>query len=70
MFRTDDIAMAGAAAQDPRGGPDANATRRGADRVYVAGREVVHEGRIAALDENKLAADFNELVTRRFRQPS
>ncbi|MBN2448462.1 MAG: amidohydrolase family protein, partial [Phycisphaerae bacterium] len=69
MFRTDDIALAGAVAQDPVAALMLCDPPR-ADRVYVAGREVIHDGRIAALDENKLAADFNELVTRRFRRPS
>ncbi len=38
-----------------------------ADRVYVAGREVVHDSRIVALDEARLAERMNEIVAARFR---
>jgi len=66
MFRTDDIALAGGFAQDPMAALILCAAPR-ADRVYIAGHEVVHDGRITALDENKLAKQLNELVTARFR---
>jgi 8-oxoguanine deaminase len=65
MFRTDDIALAGGFAQDPLAALILCAAPR-ADRVFVAGREVVHDGRITALDENKLAVELNELVAARF----
>ena len=66
MYRADDVALAGAAAQDPLAalilcdGPRA-------ERVFVAGREVVRDGRIVALDEFALGAEFNDLVSVRFR---
>jgi cytosine/adenosine deaminase-related metal-dependent hydrolase len=66
MFRTDDIALAGAIAQDPLAALVLCAAPR-ADRVYVAGHEVVHDGRITAFDENKLAEQLNDLVAARFR---
>lgn len=65
MFRADDLALAGAAAQDPLAALILCDAPR-ADRVYVAGREVVREGRIVALDETSLGAEFNDLVARRF----
>ncbi|HUU97778.1 MAG TPA: 8-oxoguanine deaminase [Phycisphaerae bacterium] len=66
MFRVDDIALAGAIAQDPMAALILCAAPR-ADRVYIAGREVVHDGRITALDEGRLAGQLNELVAARFR---
>jgi len=67
MFRTDDVALAGAFAQDPLAALLLCATPR-ADRVYVAGREVVRDGRIVALDENRLAEQMNQIVETRFRR--
>ncbi|MCK4343028.1 MAG: amidohydrolase family protein [Phycisphaerae bacterium] len=66
MFRTDDIALAGAFAQDPLAALILCDAPR-ADRVFVAGREVVRDGRIVALDETALGAEFNDLVAKRFR---
>jgi cytosine/adenosine deaminase-related metal-dependent hydrolase len=66
MFRTDDIALAGAFAQDPLAALILCHPPR-ADRVYVAGREVVHEGRIVRADESQLSQRINELVGARFR---
>jgi len=66
MFRVDDIALAGAFAQDPLAARILCAAPR-ADRVYIAGRQVVHDGRITAFDEGKLAEQLNELVAARFR---
>ena len=66
MFRTDDIALAGAYAQDPLAALMLCSAPR-ADRVFVGGREVVREGRIIALDEHNLAERMNGLVARRFR---
>jgi cytosine/adenosine deaminase-related metal-dependent hydrolase len=68
MFRSDDIALAGAIAQDPLAALILCAAPR-AEHVYVAGRQVVRDGRIAALDQNKLADQMNELVAARFRGP-
>ncbi len=64
MFRADDIALAGGVAQDPLAALVLCATPR-AERVYVAGREVVRDGRIVALDEAALSAAFNDLVENR-----
>jgi len=65
MFNLDDVALAGAAAHDPLAALVLCAAPR-AERVYVAGRAVVQDGRIAALDERALAAEFNALVATRF----
>ena len=66
MFRRDDIALAGAIEQDPLAALVLCAAPR-ADRVYVAGCEVVRDGHIVALDEHKLAERLNEIVAARFR---
>lgn len=66
MFRTDDIALAGGFAQDPLAALVLCAPPR-ADCVYVAGRLVVHAGRIVALDESELSERMNEIVSARFR---
>lgn len=66
LFRVDDPALAGAAAQDPLAALVLCDAPRAA-RVWVAGREVVREGRIVALDETTLGAEFNDLVAARFR---
>jgi len=65
MFRSDDIALAGAAAQDPLAALvlcDAPS----AERVYVAGRAVVSDGRVMGLDQTALVREFNDLVAERF----
>jgi 8-oxoguanine deaminase len=65
LFHMDDLALAGAATQDPVAAlvlcdaPPAH-------RVYVAGREVVRDGRVLALDETALGREFNDLVAQRF----
>jgi len=61
MFRIDDIALAGAVVQDPVAALIMCDAPR-ADRVFVAGREVVRDGRIVAIDEAALVCEFNELV--------
>jgi 8-oxoguanine deaminase len=66
MFRNDDVALAGALPHDPLAALVLCAAPR-ADRVYVAGREVVRDGRITVLDENKLAERMNAIVAARFR---
>lgn len=65
MFRRDDPALAGAAAQDPVAALVLCDAPR-ADRVFVAGREVVRAGRLTALDELALGAEFEQLVAARF----
>lgn len=67
VFRLDDIALAGGAAHDPLAALILCDAPR-ADRVYVAGREVVRDGRIVALDETALGAELNDLVTTRFQE--
>jgi len=69
MFRRDDIALAGAVAHDPLAALVLCHAPR-ADRVYVAGREVVRDGRLTAVDEHKLAERMNRLVAERFGSPA
>ncbi len=66
MYRADDIALAGAVAQDPLGALMLCQVGR-ADRVMVNGRWVVAEGRLTQVDEQKLAADLNQVVAAGFR---
>ncbi len=66
LFRMDDIALAGAAAHDPLAAL-VLCDPPPADRVYVAGRLVVRDGRVTALDETALGREFNDLVAARFR---
>ena len=65
LFRTDDAALAGGVAHDPVAALVLCDAPR-ADRVFVAGREVVRESRIVALDADALGREFNDLVTERF----
>jgi cytosine/adenosine deaminase-related metal-dependent hydrolase len=65
MFRTDDIALAGAVAQDPLGALLLCHVGR-ADRVIVHGRAVVEDGRLTLLDEHELAERLNACVARHF----
>jgi hypothetical protein len=37
-----------------------------ADKVFVNGRIVVEDGKLATADEHKLASDLNQLVRERF----
>ncbi|MHC4089147.1 MAG: 8-oxoguanine deaminase [Planctomycetota bacterium] len=66
MYRKDDIALAGAIAQDPLGALMLCHAPR-PDRVIVAGQTVVSEGHLANADEHALASQLNELVTKTFR---
>ena len=65
MFRKDDIALAGAVAHDPLAALMLCHAPR-ADRVFVDGRIVVEDGKLATADEHKLASDLNQLVRERF----
>lgn len=65
MFRSDDIALAGAVPHDPLAALVLCDAPR-ADRVFVAGREVVRDGRLIGTDESALSAEFNALVAARF----
>ncbi len=66
MFRTDDIALAGAVAQDPLAALMLCHVGR-ADRVYVNGQVVVDEGRLTQQDERRLALALNDVVAKQFR---
>ncbi len=61
LFRIDDLALAGAVARDPLAALLLCDAPR-ADRVFVAGRELVRDGRIQMLDEDRLAREFNDFV--------
>jgi len=65
MYRRDTIELAGAVAQDPLGALILCRAGR-ADRVIVNGRTVVEDGRLATVDEHRLAGELNAVV-RRFR---
>ncbi len=65
MFPVDDIALAGAVAHDPLAALVLCDAPR-PDRVYVAGREVVRDGRLTMVDEHALANELNTLVRERF----
>jgi len=65
MFDTDDVAFAGAIAQDPLGALMLAQPPR-PKRVYVAGEPAVLAGRITGVDWPKLTADFNQMVRERF----
>ena len=56
MYRTDEGAVAGA--QDPLGALVLCHVGT-AERVIVNGKTVVRDGRLASLDEHKLASDLN-----------
>ena len=66
MYRTDDIALAGAVAQDPVGALMLCHVGR-PDRVMVNGEWVVTEGKLATADEHQLAQKLNQIVTESFR---
>jgi 8-oxoguanine deaminase len=66
MFRADDVAFAGAIAQDPLAALVLCHTPR-VDRLIVGGRTVVKDGQIVGTDLLALVERFNKLVTDRFR---
>lgn len=65
LYDAGDVALAGAIAQDPLGAMVLCQVPR-PRRVLVAGRTVVEEGRVVGLDLDKVVADFNQMVRRRF----
>jgi len=67
MFRADDVAFAGAIAQDPLAALILCHAPR-VDRLIVAGRTVVKDGRILGMDLPVLIERFNKLVGERFRE--
>ncbi|MFQ5490785.1 MAG: 8-oxoguanine deaminase [Phycisphaerae bacterium] len=66
LYRTDDIALAGAVAQDPLGALMLCHVGR-PDRVMVNGNWVVTEGKLATADEHALARNLNQIVAKSFR---
>ena len=64
MFRADDIALAGAVGHDPLAALVLCAPPR-AERVFVAGREVVRDGHVVGCDERGLAERMNTVVAAR-----
>ena len=68
MYDANDIAFAGAIAQDPLGALMLCHPPR-PRRVIVAGRTVVQDGQVVGVDWPKFVADFNQMVARRFRRP-
>jgi 8-oxoguanine deaminase len=66
LFRADDVAFAGAVAQDPLAALILCHAPR-ADRVIVNGRTIVRDGRIITVDMPTLIERFNRLVAERFR---
>ncbi len=66
MFRADDIAFAGAVAQDPLAALMLCHAPR-VDRLIVAGRTVVKDGQVVGMDLPALVERFNRLVAAHFR---
>ena len=65
LFDRRDPAFAGSLAQDPVAALMMAQPPRPV-HVFVAGRPVVHYGRLARLDWSRLAADFDQMVRQRF----
>lgn len=65
VYDADDVALAGAVAQDPLAALILCQPPR-PRQVIAAGRTVVAEGRLAQMDQDRLAAEFNRMVGRRF----
>lgn len=63
VFRTNDVALAGAAVHDPAAALVLCDAPR-AEHVFVAGRPVVRDGRLAQADEHVLAENLNASVRR------
>jgi 8-oxoguanine deaminase len=66
MYDALDVGLAGAYAQHPVAALMLCQAPR-PSRVIVAGKTVVQDGRIVAVDMARHVADFNALVTRRFK---
>lgn len=69
MVDANDVAFAGALAQDPLGALMLCHAPR-PDRVIIDGHTVVEHGTLTRIDARQLAADFNRLVAERFRVAS
>lgn len=66
VYDMNDVAFAGAIAQDPLGALMLCHPTRPI-RVVVNGKSVVAEGQVVGVDLPKLVADFNQMVAERFR---
>ncbi|HKP18169.1 MAG TPA: hypothetical protein VJT84_06800, partial [Gaiellaceae bacterium] len=62
VWRTDGLELAGAG-PDPVAGLVLSAPHR-ADRLYVAGEEVVRDGRLARADEEEIAREHRRQASR------
>lgn len=69
IYDANDVAFAGAIAQDPLGALMLCHAPR-PQRVIVAGRTVVEAGQVTGVDVPRLVADFNRMVRQKFRTPS
>ncbi|MCG3127133.1 MAG: 8-oxoguanine deaminase [Phycisphaerae bacterium] len=58
VYRTDDVALAGGVVHDPLAALVLGAPPR-ADQVFVAGREIVRNGRLTSVEEESLAEQLN-----------
>lgn len=67
MFRSDDVALAGAVAHDPLGALMLCHVGR-ADRVIVNGRKIVEDGNLVGHDLSMMAEKLNKLVRRAYLQ--
>ena len=67
MYNAQDVALAGAVAQDPLAALMLCLAPR-PERVIVNGKTVLHAGRFTGIDAAKAVADFNQLVRNRFRK--
>ena len=68
LFAADDIALAGAVVHDPLAALVLCDAPR-AERVFVAGREVVCDGCLAGVDEHALARQMNQLIAKLASRP-
>lgn len=65
LYNANDVALAGAVAQDPMAALLLGLAPR-PERVIVNGRTVLHGGHFTGFDATKAVADFNQLVRRQF----
>ena len=67
LYNGNDVALAGAVAQDPLAALLLCLAPR-PERVIVNGKTVLNAGHFAGFDAAKAAADFNQLVRKHFRR--
>ncbi len=65
VFDASDVCLAGAVAQDPLGALLLSQPGR-PKYVFAAGEMVVEGGRLTRIDQNRLSAEFNKMVTKLF----